>query len=64
MKISNFDMAPTNIEKDQPWEAQWLDKNAGGGGKREGTKHGFSKGTEIVLDGTSCMNAIVPPRSK
>jgi hypothetical protein len=48
-------------EKIQPWKAQWLAKVAAEesttGDKvktvREGTSHGFSKGKEVILDGTT-----------
>lgn len=48
-------------EKTQPWKAQWLarlsTKASGSGDKvktvREGTTHGFSKGQEVILDGTT-----------
>lgn len=48
-------------EKIQPWKAQWLarqsTKDSGSGDKgktvREGTSHGFSKGQEVILDGTT-----------
>lgn len=58
-------MAQTATEKVQPWKEQWLARTKNTSEvKREGTKHGFAKGQEIVLDGTSCMNAVLPPRDK
>ncbi|MCJ1307425.1 hypothetical protein MMC25_001071 [Agyrium rufum] len=58
--MSNMD-ASTTPEKIQPWKAQWLAKleanvsASGDKGKavREGTSHGFSKGQEVILDGTT-----------
>jgi hypothetical protein len=52
---------PKTPEKIQPWKSQWLAKISAKGsangdkGKtvREGTSHGFSKGQEVILDGTT-----------
>lgn len=50
---------PKTPEKIQPWKSQWLAKISAKGfangdkGKTEGTSHGFSKGQEVILDGTT-----------
>jgi len=53
--------SPKTPEKIQPWKFQWLAKLAAkdsasdnrGKTVREGTSHGFSKGQEVILDGTT-----------
>ncbi|KAI9733662.1 MAG: hypothetical protein M1834_003264 [Cirrosporium novae-zelandiae] len=50
----------TNIQKSQPWKAQWPAKAASPGVagtsgeiglKNNGTQHGFLKGETVILDG-------------
>jgi hypothetical protein len=51
----------TEPEKTQPWKAIWLARTSSKGpgsddksrSVREGTSHGFSKGQEVILDGTT-----------
>jgi hypothetical protein len=53
--------SPKTPEKIQPWKAQWFakisakDSESGDKSKTvcEGTSHGFSKGQEVILDGTT-----------
>lgn len=62
----------TTTEKIQPWKAEWLAKQSakkseGGneeGALREGTAHGFSKGQEVILDGTMTGTASRQLRKK
>ncbi|XMA19841.1 hypothetical protein WAI453_012632 [Rhynchosporium graminicola] len=56
---------PFASKKIQPWKAQWLAKQSTQStvyddketATRDGTSHGFSKGQEVILDGTTAERA-------
>jgi len=63
LKLTAVQMEAQTQEKIQPWKAQWLarelkrGKEGGAQVERAGTSHGFTKGQEVILDGTTSGNA-------